>query len=153
MTPCAVYIQNNPYSSSLNILYSWTFNLVTGLNQLFLTQPVTLNKGYLIKITQTTAKLAIDKSGGATYSDMYWSTSGIWSPLYSSSNWRFYLNLISIASLQYYQSQLNVIHTYSSLGVFNFSLSINNNVTYQELVSITDCKLNKYKWFNIFKFE
>ena len=139
ITPCAVYFTSNPYNSPLTVLNEWTFTLVAGYNQLFLTQPVTFFKGNFIQLTQITARLAISSSGSA-YSDMLWNTN-MWSPLNSSSNWRFYLNLVSISSQEYYQSPLNISHVYSNLGSYSFSLSIDSSIIYQEVVIITDCKL------------
>ena len=114
------------------------FTVIAGYNKLYLAQPITLYQGNFIQLTQTTARLAIDSSG-ATYSDLYWNTN-MWSPLSSSSNWRFYLNMTYNMSQQYYQSQFNIVHTYSSLGLFNFSISINNISIYEEIANITDCK-------------
>lgn len=139
ITPCAVFFSSNRYNSPLNVLYSWTFTLLIGYNRLFLDQPITIFKGNLILLTQTVARLGIDSSG-STYSDLILS-SNVWSSLDFTSNWRFYLNLVSMSSQGYYQSQLNIIHEYSSLGLYNFSLSIGNNTIYQELANITDCKL------------
>jgi hypothetical protein len=122
----------------LTVLNEWTFTLVAGYNQLFLSQPVTFNKGNLIQLTQTTAKLALSSSG-ATYSDLLWNTN-MWSPLNSSSNLRFYLNMTYNISQGYYQSPLNINHVYSSVGLYDFILSMGNNIVYQGVANITDCK-------------
>ena len=95
-------------------------------------------QGNFIQLTQSTARLAIDSSG-ATYSDLYWNTNN-WSPLNSSSNWRFYLNMTYNISQYFYQYQLNIIHSYSNLGLFNISISIGDNFIYEEIANITDCK-------------
>ena len=138
-TPCSVFLTKNPYISTFTSLYSWTFTVVAGHNQLFLPQLASLVQGNFVRLTQTTAKLSIDSSE-ATYSDLFWNpTINMWSPLTPSSNWKFYLNLVSTSCQKYYQSQLNINHKYSSAGFYLFSLTIGSTV-YSQTVRITDCK-------------
>ena len=137
-----MYFTQNPFNASFDVVYNWNFQITTGNNYLYLPQPVSVNKGNFILLTQTTGRVAIDISGNATYSDLAWK-SPIWSKLSPNSNWRFYL--IPLINFSSYQTNFNIIHAYKSIGLYNLSITFSSsNQTYQQTVNVTDCKLFNY---------
>ena len=137
-----MYFTQNPFNTSFDAVYNWNFQITTGNNYLYLPQPVSVNKGNFILLTQTTGRVAIDISGNSTYSDLAWK-SPIWSKLSPNSNWRFYL--IPLTNFSSYQTNFNIIHAYKSIGLYNLSITFSSsNQTYQQTVNVTDCKLFNY---------
>jgi hypothetical protein len=128
-----------PHNISMNFYYTWNFQIVLGYNNLIISQPVSVSKGYFILITQGTGKIAIDISGNATYSDMVWNTTQQWTKLAEFSNRRFYLTpLFNFTS---YQNTFNIKHSYTNIGVYTLSFSFKkSNITIQQIINITDCK-------------
>ena len=137
-----MYFTQNPFNASFDVVYNWNFQITTGNNYLYLPQPVSVNKGNFILLTQITGRVAIDISGNSTYSDLAWK-SPIWSKLSPNSNWRFYL--IPLINFSSYQTNFNIIHAYKSIGLYNLSITFSSsNQTYQQTVNVTDCKLFNY---------
>ena len=131
---CASYLTQNAYST-VTVLYTWTFQVTAGYNQL-LVNSVQVSQGNLIMLTQSSASIALDVSGtAALYSDLAWQ-SVVWSSLSANLNWRFYLNTLD--DLYSYEFSLNLVHTYSSSGLFNaFIMYTNTNTTFQQIINVT----------------
>ena len=140
-TPCATYFTNYPYNSTMDVSYTFNYAINPGYNKILFSQPILVKKGSLIFLTQTpnASNVAIDQTGNATYSDMIWGTNlNMLNPL-NNSNWRFYLT--AITNFSSYRSSLNIMHSYSSIGLYNLSiLFTSSNQIYNMLVNITDCK-------------
>ena len=120
------------------MIYSWSFTITTGLNYIYLPQPITINNGNFLMLTQTTGKVAIDTTGNATYSDLAFKSS-VWSKLSSIQNWRFYLTALN--NFSSYQTYFSLTHTYKSIGIYNVTLTFSSsNETFTQSVNITDCK-------------
>jgi hypothetical protein len=120
------------------VIYSWSFTITTGLNYIYLPQPITINNGNFLMLTQITGKVAIDTTGNATYSDLAFKSS-VWSKLSSIKNWRFYLTALN--NFSSYQTYFSLTHTYKSIGIYNVTLTFSSsNETFMQSVNITDCK-------------
>ena len=88
-------------------------------------------------LIQNTGKVAIDKNGNATYSDLTWNTP-LWRKLNPNSNLRFYLN--AITKFSSYQTALTLSHSYKSIGLYELSIFFtSSNQTYNQIVNVTDC--------------
>ena len=139
MTSCAQYMTQFPFNISMNEIYSWNFQISLGYNKIILPQPVEVNEGYFILLTQNTGRIAIDTTGNASYSDLVWNLTTQWTKLAEFSNWRFYLTTIN--NFTSYQNTLNIIHSYANIGLYTLSLTfLSSNISYQQTVNITDCK-------------
>ena len=137
LIPCAVYLTQYPFNITMNIVYSWNFQISLGYNSIILPQPVTVPKGSYLVLTQNTGRIAIDTSGNATYSDLVWNTTTQWTKLAEFYNWRFYLTTLN--NFTSYQTTFNIKHAYSSIGLYNLSITFaSNNQTFQQTVNITD---------------
>jgi hypothetical protein len=129
----------NPFNISMNIIYSWNFQLSLGYNNIILPQPVTVYRGNFIVLTQNTAKIAIDTTGNASYSDLVWNTTTQWTKLAEFSNMRFYLT--PLTNFSSYQTLFNIMHTYKNIGLYNLAITFaSSNETFNQIVNITDCK-------------
>ena len=129
----------NPFNISMNIIYSWDFQLSLGYNNIILPQPVTVYRGNFIALTQNTAKITIDTTGTANYSDLVWFTNTKWTKLTPFSNWRFFLT--PLTNFSCYQTIFNILHTYNSIGLYNLAITFSSsNETFNQIVNITDCK-------------
>lgn len=139
---CADFFTLNPFAFSYTSKYSYTFQINFGYNKFILPQPALVTKGYLIYLTQTTGVIAVDQSSNSTYSDLVWN-SIIWNRLNEFSNWRLYLN--AITNYTSYQSQFNLLHTYSSLGIYTLTITYaSSNDIFQIPVNITDSNIIIY---------
>lgn len=139
LTSCASYLSNNLFGS-VTVLQTWTFQVTPGYNQLYLPQTISVNKGNLILLSQINTSIAIDVSGTALYSDLAWQNNVSWTPLntFNSSNWRFYIN--TMVSFNSYAFNINALHTYSSTGLYNFSIQfLSSSVLFQQIINVTDC--------------
>ena len=124
----------------MTTIYSWTFNITTGYNNLVLSQPVQVSKGYFIQLIQVTGQVSIDISGNASVSDLVWNTTTQWTQLAEFSNWRFYLTTIN--NFTSYVNSFSIQHKYANIGLYSLSLTfLSSNLTFQQLVNITDCKI------------
>ena len=124
----------------MQIIYNWNFQINIGNNTLLLPAPVTVNQGNYILLNQLTGRLAVDDSGNASYSDLVWNSTTQWTKLAEFSNWRFYLTTIN--NFTSYQNTLNIIHSYANIGLYNLTIVFpKSNISYQQIVNITDCKL------------
>jgi hypothetical protein len=127
-----------PFSIVNSTVYSYSYTIVVGYNNIILPQPVVVSKGYFIQLTQNTGRVAIDITGNATFSDLVWNTTQQWTKLAEFSNWRFYLTTIN--NFTSYTNTLNVLHTYTNIGLYTLSLTfLSSNKTFQQIVNITDC--------------
>lgn len=134
----------------MNIEYEFDYNLALGYNKIILPQPLPVKRGQFVMLTQITGKIAIDTVSNSSYSDLVWNTTTQWTKLAEFFNWRFYL--VPITNYTTYQSTFNLVHTYSTIGVYTLTLYFNSsNQSYQQIVNITDCKslYSKYKLYNI----
>jgi hypothetical protein len=123
----------------MQIIYNWNFQINIGNNTLLLPAPVTVNQGNYILLNQLTGRVAIDKTGNASNSDLVWNLTTQWTKLAEFSNWRFYLTTIN--NFTSYQNTLNLIHSYANIGLYTLSLTfLSSNMSYQQTVNITDCK-------------
>ena len=140
VTSCLVYFNNFPSFTTVNTIYSCSFEISIGYNKIILPQEITVHRGNFIVLEQITGKIAIDTSGNATNSDLIIS-SGVVSLLNTFSNWRFYLN--TLTKFSSYQKTFSIVHSYSSIGQYNLSIFfINTNIKFQQVVSITQCNKN-----------
>jgi hypothetical protein len=90
-------------------------------------------------LTQNTAKIAIDTTGNASYSDLVWNTTTQWTKLAEFSNMRFYLT--PLTNFSSYQTLFNIMHTYKNIGLYNLAITFaSSNETFNQIVNITDCK-------------
>jgi hypothetical protein len=128
-----------PFNISMNEIYSWTFQISLGYNKIILPQPVEVNKGHFILLTQNSGRIAIDTTRNSSYSDLVWNSTTQWTKLAEFSNWRFFLTTIN--NFTSYQNTLNIIHSYANIGLYKLSLTfLSSNISYQQIVNITDCK-------------
>ena len=124
----------------MQIIYNWNFKINIGNNTLLLPAPVTVNQGNYILLKQLTGRVAIDTTGNASYSDLVWNLTTQWTKLAEFSNWRFYLTTIN--NFTSYQNTFNIIHSYANIGLYNLTIIFpNSNISYQQIVNITDCKI------------
>ena len=139
LSSCAVYFTQNPFNKTMNIIYEWDYDISLGYNKLILPQPLVVYRGNYIYLTQSTGKIAIDQTGNSTYSDLVWNSTTKWTKMSEFSNWRFYLN--ALTNFSSYESKLNVIHSYSNIGVYTLSITFpSSNKTFTQIVNVTDCK-------------
>jgi hypothetical protein len=132
-------MNQNPFNISMNVLYSWNFQLSLGYNSIILPQPVTVYRGNFVVLTQNTAKIAIDTTGNASYSDLVWNSTTQWTKLAEFSNFRFYLT--PLTNFSSYQTSFNIMHTYKNIGLYNLAITFaSSNETFNQIVNITDCK-------------
>jgi len=141
----------------LNTLNTWTFNITAGYNVLLLPQATLVGQGSFISLTQTTGKVAVDKSNNATYSDLGVGYSSLGSATYSYfklnsfANQRFFINSLSDSTL--YQYVFSVTHTYVKSGLFNLIVTFDSSAdSYQYLANVTECIFNLILFFFIQKF-
>ena len=128
----------NPFNISMNIIYSWNFQLSLGYNSIILPSPVTVYRGNFLIMTQNTGRVAIDITGNATYNDLAWRSS-VWNRLSSNSNWRFYLT--PLTNFTSYITTFNLMHAYKNIGLYNLTLTFaSSNETFTQTVNVTDCK-------------
>jgi len=124
----------------MNIIYSWNFDLSLGYNSIILPQPVTVFRGNFLTMTQTTARVAVDTTGSASYSDLAWYPNNQWTKLAVLYNWRFYLT--PLTNFSSYMTTFNIMHTYKNIGLYDVEINFaSSNQTYNQIVNITDCKL------------
>ena len=111
----------------------------SGYNNLYIqSSPIIVNRGNFVMLTQTSAYVALNTAGNATYSDMAWQSS-VWNKLFATSNWRFYLT--PITNFSSYTNNFNLVHTYTNVGLYSISLTfLSYNQTFTQTVNITDCK-------------
>ena len=133
-----MYCGKNPFETTLNVVYSFDYQIVSnGRITIDLPQPLTVERGQFIMLIQNTGKVAIDKNGNATYSDLTWNTP-LWRKLNPNSNLRFYLN--AITKFSSYQTALTLSHSYKSIGLYELSIFFtSSNQTYNQIVNVTDC--------------
>ncbi len=141
--PCAVYFQLFPYFVSLTTLYSWSYSVSVGYNQFLLPQPVLVNKGSFLHLTQITGYISCNKTTNSTYSDLYYNPSNmLWTKLSTTSNWR--LMLTSLTNFTSYQSSFNLIHSYLSFGLYNINFTFaSSNQVFILPVNVTNSKYFK----------
>ena len=123
----------------MNQIKSWNFSVVAGFNNIVLDEAFLVQKGSMIYLQQDidTAKIAIDVSGTALYSDIAWES--YLQKLNAYSNYRFYLQ--PVFNFSTYQVKINLYHRYSLAGLYNVSLtSLSSNQYFENLMNITDCK-------------
>ena len=107
---------------------------------MYFPQPVTVEKGQFLVLTQTTGKVAIDTTSNLSISDMTWN-SVIWSKLNAVTNQRFYLTTLN--NFSSYLNTLSITHSYSTIGLYNITLTFNSsNQVFIQTVNVTDRKFN-----------
>ncbi len=134
-------MQQNPYSTALNVLNSWDFQIAKGYNKLYLPQVLAVKKGTLIGLVQSTGLVALDQSGTALFSDLKL-TSNQWSDLNQKSNWRFYLNTTNDFELNYYKTNFSLNHQYASTGLYNLTITFKNLILEQTVNVKQPCNHN-----------
>jgi hypothetical protein len=128
----------NPFNISMNIIYTWSFTITTGINFIYLPSTVTVYRGNFLIMTQNTGRVAIDITGNATYNDLAWRSS-VWNRLSSNSNWRFYIT--PLTNFTSYITTFNLMHAYKNIGLYNLTLTFaSSNETFTQTVNVTDCK-------------
>lgn len=140
LTPCAVYFSSNYFSTTLaTVLYSWTFSVIPGFNELTLSTFVPVNRGNLVLLTQPAGTVAIDLGSYSSYSDMAFITANnFWANLYYPANRRFMIN--PITSFTSYQYNLAIAHSYASLGNYNLVITLGKTAqTITQSITITAC--------------
>jgi len=139
IVPCAVYLTQYPFNISMNIEYEFNYVLALGYNKLILPQPLLVKRGQFVMLTQITGRIAIDTRNNSSFSDLVWNTTTQWTKLAEFLNWRFYLT--PITNYTTYETTFNLVHTYSTVGVYTLTLNFtSSNQSYQQIVNITDCK-------------
>ncbi len=144
LTPCAVYFSSNYFSTTLaTVLYSWTFSVIPGFNELTLSTFVPVYRGNLVLLTQPAGTVAIDLSFFSSYSDMAFITANnVWANLFYPTNRRFMVN--PITSFTSYQYNLSIAHSYVSLGSFSFVMTLGKTAqTITQSIIITACNFLK----------
>ena len=122
----------------MNIIYTWSFTITTGINFIYLPSTVTVYRGNFLIMTQNTGRVAIDITGNATYNDLAWRSS-VWNRLSSNSNWRFYIT--PLTNFTSYITTFNLMHAYKNIGLYNLTLTFaSSNETFTQTVNVTDCK-------------
>ena len=107
---------------------------------MYFPQPVTVEKGQFLVLTQTTGKVAIDTTSNLSISDMTWN-SVIWSKLNAVTNQRFYLTTLN--NFSSYLNTLSITHSYSTIGLYNITLTFNSsNQVFIQTVNVTARKFN-----------
>lgn len=107
---------------------------------MYFPQPVTVEKGQFLVLTQNTGKVAIDTTSNLSISDMAWN-SVIWSKLNAVTNQRFYLTTLN--NFSSYLNTLSISHSYSTIGLYNITLTFNSsNQVFIQTVNVTDRKFN-----------
>jgi hypothetical protein len=107
---------------------------------LYFPQPVTVEKGQFLVLTQNTGIVAIDTTSNLSISDMAWN-SVIWSKLNAVTNQRFYLTTLN--NFSSYLNTLSISHSYSTIGLYNITLTFNSsNQVFIQTVNVTDRKFN-----------
>jgi len=138
IVPCSVYFTKYPFNIEFDVISTWNFQVTVGFNNLLLSQAVNVNKGNFLLLTQSTGKIALDTTGTALYSDLYWSSVTQWTNLSVSSNQRFYLT--PLTNFSSYMTSFNIDHTYNSVGLYPVLITFSSsNQTFQQIVNITDC--------------
>lgn len=139
MIPCFVYFSQNPYEVIFTDVYSWDYEISEGKNIIYFNQPVQVQSGQIIILTQNTGSVAIDSTSNGAYSDLVWQ-SPFWNKLSSTSNFRFFLK--ALTNFTAYQSSFQVIHYYQNIGTFNFSITfLNTNYTISNELTISGGKI------------
>lgn len=133
-------------------MFSQDFTIAPGYNKLFLSQPLKVPKGSLIYLKQGSngTTIAVDQITNSSFSDLIWGTNLLKLNNLTQNNWRFYLN--PITNNTNYQSNLNIIHYYTLIGVYEISLLFtSSNKIFKHIINVTDCKkLTKLYIFKIF---
>ena len=126
----------------MTVIYSWTYQVTTGYNIFYLTDSVSVDKGFMILLSQNTASIALDVSGTAVYSDLAFVQNTLWTPVNANSNWRFYLKTLD--DFTTYAFTLNFVHTYTSASLYNMSIVYPNpnGLIQQQTINVTQ---GKYK--------
>lgn len=107
---------------------------------MYFPQPVTVEKGQFLVLTQNTGIVAIDTTSNLSISDMAWN-SVIWSKLNAVTNQRFYLTTLN--NFSSYLNTLSISHSYSTIGLYNITLTFNSsNQVFIQTVNVTDRKFN-----------
>lgn len=133
----------------MNITFTGTYTLKSGLNTFTLTTPVTVSKGALVLLKQTTGKVSVDQSGTAIYSDMMLLTS-ILTKLSSGNNWRFFFNTIDDLTVNL--ATITFTQAYAAKGTYTMTLtSTKNSAIYQTSVIISECNIILNKNLNRIK--
>lgn len=135
---CSSYLSQNCYLTNFTIIFSSDYQVSSGYNVIYLSQPIVLNKGNFIWLNQTSARIALDKTGNTLISDLYWQLPA-WIRMSASSNWRFYFN--ALTNFSSYQNVINLLNRYNKTGLYNVSITLmsSNEKTYQTIL-VTDCK-------------
>ncbi len=140
---CSVYFTKYPFNVTYNVTSTWNFQVTVGFNNLLLSEAVNVNRGNFLLLTQSTGKIALDTTGTALYSDLYWSSATQWTQLDEFSNWRFYLT--SLTNFSSLINTLSLSHTYKYIGLYDLTISFEGSTqTFQQIVNITDCKIFNY---------
>ena len=144
-----------PFNISMNVIYTWEFQLSLGYNSLFLPQPVLVSKGNFVLLTQRTGRIAIDTTGNASYSDLVWEPNTQWIKLTELNNWRFYFSALN--NFVSYQNNFNIYHIYNNIGEYNITLLfLSSNLSFFHTFYVTNCKLYFYfhfvHYFHSYKF-
>lgn len=135
--PCANTVLSNSYNVTFQILKTWTYDLTVGYNKINLSSPIAVSKGNMLMLTQFTARIAIDQTNIASYSDLQLKSS-LWIQLNSNFNWRFYFDTLTDSVL--YLTTFNLNHVYPNSGIYIMKIKIKNFTT-QQIVNISECKL------------
>ena len=147
--PCAVYFNNFPPSTTLNLISTFSYTISVGYNKFLLSQPMNIQRGYFILLQQVDGKLAVDTSGNATYSDMVLSIDGTSvSKMNTILNHRFYFNALNRFD-NYYFANFNVAHSYLNVGYYLMKISI-RNYTFEKDFQITDSKYYYHIFINYY---
>lgn len=144
--PCSAYYNKYPFSVPLTSIFSQSYSIVPGYNKFLLSWPMSINRGMFVYLIQTSGQVAIDTTTNSSYSDMVLNN-GAYYKLNDLTNVRLYLN--AITNFTTYTGRFNLVHTYSSFGLYNLKISFesSNDVLYHSF-NVTQCKF-KIRLFQI----
>ena len=139
-TPCAVYLAQNPFNITMDVIYNFDFDITIGKNEINFPQPIKVDRGQFVYLTQLDGQLAIDYSGNATFSDLVWNVTTKWTKLSEYSNWKFYFN--ARTNFTSYQNYFYLSHTYLNVGIYPLSIIFETSgQIISKIINVTDCMI------------
>lgn len=125
-------------------MYNFTLQITVGYNKILLPDPLFVQRGNLILISQGGVNLAMESSN-PIYSDLIWQTT-TWTRYNDFSNWRFFFKTMN--NFTSFFNPLNVLHQYEKIGTYNVTISFDGSTkVFRKEVLVTDCKEMNYLSF------
>lgn len=154
---CGSYFYSNPiramtYDSNIkDITYTFT---QTGYYKLSLMESdqqidfVPVSKGYIIYLNQdgTTARLAMDTSGTASFTDYVIHSYDLFD-IEPNKNIRLYLKCL--VDMQFYFSSISLSHYYEKIGSYNLTVALQNSSLFYSKRIIINASIERF-YFKIY---